>query len=285
MLIYQGNLKPELVVTLTDYDEINEVDVPLALETATNVEVIGRIAGEIVVDHDLSDGVTVTNAGLVTMEWAVGDTADLGVMTIEVLITWPDGPQSVMLDETVEVRALPVTNALVSIDDLIEHMSGITLTDAQREAGRRIVAGCIRGLERKLYRKFRVGQTTETVTGDEIGWAPLHNTPVTGLVSIDGVTPVPSWYAVTPNGVWVGRGMTAVVVYTGGYANDLDELADVRLAILEKCAGVMTTRHDDTLSVKELETRDDVETARKAAATWSEDDIEPFMRLKRRVVV
>jgi hypothetical protein len=282
VLLYQGNLQPEFTTVLTDEDGL-----PLDLSTATGVEVIGRIDGEIVVDHDLVDaGVVVDNAGNLTLIWSGSDTAALGLMTLEVLITWPDGPQTIVLDEYVEVAA-PGPAALVTIEDLINHMSGISLTPAQRTAGEVIVAGCIRGLERKLYRRFVVGQTTAVVSGDELGWAPLENTPVRTLVSVDGSTDpdVLAAYMLSPNGIWVGIGPSVTVVYTGGYATDVEEYADVRLAILEKCAGVMTTRHDDTLSVKELDTRDDVETARKAAATWSDEDIEPFSRLRRRVVV
>jgi hypothetical protein len=283
--IYAGNTKPELVVTLTQRDEDDDVDVPLALSTATNVEVIGRINGEIVVDHDLSDGVTVNDDGQITMEWEPGDTDELGVLTLEVLITWPDGPQTVMLDETVEIRAVPQT-ALVSLDELIDHMSGVTLTERQRQAGQRVIDGCVRGLERRLHRRFRAGTYTETVVGDEIGWAPLAASPVLSVTSVDGMA-MPSLYPwqATPNGIWVGVGIRATVVYEAGYATDFDEYADVKLAVLEKCAGVMTVRHDDTLSVKELDTGDDVEAATRVAATWSDDDIWPFMGLKRRVVV
>ena len=285
MLIYQGNIKPELVVTLTQRDEDDLADVPLPLDTATNVEVIGRIDGEIVVDHDLADGVTVNASGEITMEWAPTDTDQLGVMVLEVLITWPDGPQSVVLDETVEIKPVP-TSALASLDDVLEHMSGINLTEAQRKAGQRILAGCIRGLERRLARRFRGGTHTETVVGDEIGWAPLSASPVISVTSVDGVV-MPTLYPwqATPNGIWVGVGIRATVVYEAGYSADFDEYADVKLAVLEKVSGVMTVRHDDTLSVKELDTGDDVEAATRAAATWSDEDIWPFMRLKRRVVV
>lgn len=304
MIITQGDLKPDFVAVIADADG------PLDLTLATDVEVVGRIDGTIVVDHNKTDGVTVYPDGRVVMTWGPTDTTTVGQMLVEVIVHWPDGPQTIDIDEAVEVRA-PRRLELVSVDELVDHMSGITLTETQREAAARILRGSIRGLERRLNRKFRPTATTETVVGDVTGWAPLQNSPVISIDTIDGqpLAAVPTYatdvwavssltglyqgsyslYDHTPNGVFVGQFTRRTVGYTGGFGLDLDELADVRLAIMEKCAGVMTNRHDDTMSVKELQTRDDSTNARIGrkleSVEWSEEDLIPFLTLKRRVVV
>lgn len=94
MKIYRGDLKPDLVVTLTDGG------VPINLTSAASIRLIGTRLGVVVIDVL----VTGTSQGVVTYLWAEQDTAVIGDIDIEVEVMWPgDKPQTFRPRQRVEV--------------------------------------------------------------------------------------------------------------------------------------------------------------------------------------
>lgn len=183
-------------------------------------------------------------------------------------------------------------NALVSVQELRDHMSGATLrTDQARDAAVTLI-GLQRGLERYCNRRFTAGDVaSERTFTDTDGYAMLRRTPVTSVASVtldDGTAlAVGSWTA-RRNGIVVIYPSTWLrVAYNGGYVPlDDDDLEDVRLAILDKARDRMTDNHDDTVSTKGLDVREPP--ARRPAAdrpTWSDDELKRFDRLRRRVIL
>lgn len=105
--MYQGDLKPDYSVALTDVSAagvVTEVD----LSTATAVRVIGVLVPPGGVAEPLFDReATTTNSdGLVTMEWVDGDTDDLGLVSTEVEVMWTgDKPQTFRPPELIQILA------------------------------------------------------------------------------------------------------------------------------------------------------------------------------------
>ena len=79
MKLYRGDLKPDLVITLTDGDQ------PVDLSAATSVRIIGMRGSTLAFDRTP----TSTEGGVVTMEWLPEDTETTGRITVEVEVTWP----------------------------------------------------------------------------------------------------------------------------------------------------------------------------------------------------
>lgn len=105
--MYQNDLKPDYVVQLTDVDPdgtITEVD----LTTATAVRVIGVLVptGGVAEDKFDRPATSADSGGLVMMEWEVGDTDTLGLLSTEVEVMWPgDKPQTFRPPELVQILA------------------------------------------------------------------------------------------------------------------------------------------------------------------------------------
>lgn len=96
MKLYRNDLKPDLVVTLTDGGT------PINLTTATSVRVIGVKSGATLFNRTT----TGTSAGVVTMPWEVGDTDEAGRIYVEVEVTWPGNkPQTFRPHEVVDIVA------------------------------------------------------------------------------------------------------------------------------------------------------------------------------------
>ena len=175
---------------------------------------------------------------------------------------------------------------LVGAEELKEYMSGIGLTPSQEAAADKILAGTQRSLERYLNRRLEPGTFTETLTPDVDGFIYPSNRPVTGVTSI-----LDPWgnelYQgdfVANTGIWGGGYGSVTITYTGGLTPDADALEDVRLAIMRVASREMTTKHDDTLSVKDLSARDDGEPTNRMPLGWTEDELAEFDRLRKRVM-
>lgn len=84
--IRQGDTKPDLRRTLLDEDG---VAVDLTTATAVVFNLRGP-DGTVVIDNAAAE-LTTPAAGIVTYEWAVGDTADAGTFTGEFEVTWTGG--------------------------------------------------------------------------------------------------------------------------------------------------------------------------------------------------
>jgi hypothetical protein len=281
----QGDLKPDLVVALSDEDEHgNQLTVDLT--RATTVTVVAYRDGTEVFRRPAA---SVTAQGIVVLAWEAGDTATAGVIDVEVEVGWPDGPQTFTISGAVDIEAPTARRQmLVRVEELSNHMSGVTFTAAQTADAERTLAGLQRSLERKLKRRFTEAEVTEWTYADEGGWAMLTRTPVVSIESIGGywstgAAPFTYGRRHTKNGV---AGLSplswALVTYRGGGLGD--DLEDIRFAILEKAAAVMTNRHDDTRSVKDLDTREP--TTRPPSTTWTDAELHEYgIENLRRIVV
>lgn len=81
MNLKKGDLKPDLTINCTSGGAV--VD----LTTASSITVVGRLEGAS--SPLFSRAATGTALGVVTMPWQSGDTATVGRLNIEVIVTWP----------------------------------------------------------------------------------------------------------------------------------------------------------------------------------------------------
>lgn len=82
MRMYTGDLKPDLQVTCS-------ADEPVDLDDAVSVRIIGRRDDTIVFDSTPDTQTVVGDTTVVTRLWQAGDTAETGLIQIEVEATWP----------------------------------------------------------------------------------------------------------------------------------------------------------------------------------------------------
>lgn len=137
---------------------------------------------------------------------------------------------------------------LVEVEDLQDYMSGAKMTGYQEDAALDIIMGVTGQIGAFLGRPILVRERTEWATQ---GW--LSATPITAIWDVDGVA-----YNLTTPGRYVNGniGREALVRYTGGLAADEDARDLLRITILRAAAVEMTNRHDDTITVKDLDIRE-----------------------------
>jgi hypothetical protein len=160
---------------------------------------------------------------------------------------------------------------LVTVAELKEFMSDIELSESQARAAVTILNGLQSELEDALNRDLSAGPYTETLYPDAHGRVYPKNTPVTGVVS---VTYPPNWYGPSDpldaplyefvgDILWVGSGsagLPVVVTYNGGRVGGgltTSQINRLKITILRAAAREMRNRHDDTLTIKDLTTRND----------------------------
>lgn len=168
---------------------------------------------------------------------------------------------------------------LVSVDELRAYMSGITLDDAQETAAAAVLQGVQAELERYLQRPVEPRWFTETAALGDDGSLLTSKTPVRQVVGTELV--------VRAGRLWPGPafsqllGYTAIpITYEAGFDGRLEEFADVRLAILRVASREMTDRHDDTRSVRDLDTRN--EPGPPPVIGWTPEELSRFDRLRAR---
>lgn len=137
---------------------------------------------------------------------------------------------------------------LVEVEDLRDYMSGVNLTGYQADAAADIIMGVTGQIGAYLGRPILVRERTEWAVQ---GW--LSATPVTAIWEVDGVI-----YNLTTPGRYVNGniGREALVRYTGGLAADEDARDLLRITIMRAASFEMTNRHDDTVTVKDLDIRE-----------------------------
>lgn len=144
--------------------------------------------------------------------------------------------------------ASPLPPGVPDVDALRDFMSGVHLEGYQQNAAEDVINGLVGQIEAYLGRPIFVEERTEWAAG---GW--LSATPVVSIAAVGGL----------PYTGDVGRlrsghlGWEADVRYTGGLAADPSAARLLRAMILRAAADEMTNRHDDTVSVKNLDMRDD----------------------------
>jgi hypothetical protein len=146
---------------------------------------------------------------------------------------------------------------LVSIDELIDYMSNVTLKADQREAVELILEGVQSEVETHLNRPVEPVRVTETLWPDANGFIFPTRTPLLRVVSLlNGTTPVTTW-SVESGGLYVGAFYSTSglqLTYDAGLPEDAMKM--VRLTILRVASREVQNKHDDTLSAKALDTKD-----------------------------
>lgn len=98
MMMYRGDLKPDLSITLTD------AGLPQPLTDALSAKVTAVQGGSTLFSRPAT--ISDTDMGLVVMEWLPGDTDQVGVVKVEVEVMWPGNkPQTFRPDDVVTIVA------------------------------------------------------------------------------------------------------------------------------------------------------------------------------------
>lgn len=197
--------------------------------------------------------------------------------------------------------------ALVTVDDLIEYMSDISLTMNQQASAQLILDATQQQLEAILNRPLEQIQVREKVRTDHTGEAVLSYSPIQRILTaqalnysqatVTALTPEvmqvtsaervvdmqPLQNNIVPGGFFIGRPWTWYVIeyLAGGIAHPYVD--SVKLAILRVASREMTFNHDDVLSIKDDFAREpaNAESIRKG---WTPEDLAPLDRLRRRTV-
>lgn len=177
---------------------------------------------------------------------------------------------------------------IVSTDELVAYMSNITLSDSQLEIAELVLEGLQQSLEDYLGRAVEVKTVVTTGFPNESGFLRL-DTPVVSVASVEQneITLAPEYYELVPGGIFIA-GLSAyesVVTYSAGIAGT----PAMKLAILRAGAREMTYKHDDTLSIKGLTSRNVAEGEPKGGSgkvAWGlqPEELAQFDRYRRRVV-
>lgn len=197
--------------------------------------------------------------------------------------------------------------ALVTVDDLIEYMSDISLTMNQQASAQLILDATQQQLEAILNRPLEQVQVREKVRTDHTGEAVLSYSPVQQILtvqalnysqaSVTALTPAvmqvtsaervidvqPLQNNIVAGGFYIGRPWTWYVIeyLAGGIAHPY--IDSVKLAILRVASREMTFNHDDVLSIKDDFAREP-NNAESIQKGWTATDLAPLDRLRRRTV-
>lgn len=197
--------------------------------------------------------------------------------------------------------------ALVTVDDLVEYMSDISLTINQQAAAQLILDATQQQLESFLNRPLEQVQVREKVRTDHTGECVLSYSPIQQILRVtalnatptnpDEVTPAvmqvtpaervidlqPLQNNLVPGGFFIGRPWTWYIVeyLAGGHINIYQDM--IKLGILRVAAREMTMNHDDVLSIKDDFAREPANAA-EIRKGWQPEDLAPFERLRRRTV-
>lgn len=167
-------------------------------------------------------------------------------------------------------------NDLVSPAQLKTYMSGLDLDVPQEDAAHEVLDGLVEELELFLNRPIARRERTEVLVPDSDGRLWPSATPI---VSIS----MPTGFVTGGNFI---SGMWSLTPVTVTYVGGLDDRAEdaLRLAVLRAASREMSDRHDDTLSVKDLNA-DDEPTRDRREPGFTADELKKFDRLRRRTAV
>lgn len=172
---------------------------------------------------------------------------------------------------------------VVDVAQIRNYMSGIRLTEPQLHAAAGILAGVQRELERYMNRPLVRKERTETIRPDTDGRLWPTATPVTSVSTVG--------YAAAGNeivgNVGLGTGLSGPQAVTVTYVGGIDgrNEHDVVLAIERIAAREITTRHDDTMSIKDLSARNEGEPVQRVPLGLTDDEAKKLDRLRRRTIV
>lgn len=202
--------------------------------------------------------------------------------------------------------------AVVTKDDLIAYMSGISLSVIQTASAVAVIAGVQKELELHLNRSLEPVHVRQKVQTNERGEARLKYSPIQRILSykpinatlvvptvvvpdalqaglgIDGlqiIDLVPSQYNIVPGGIFLGNIWSWYIVeYIGGglIANELDA---VKTSILRVASRDVMNNHDQSISLKGDTMSDPTETIPQLPLGWQPEELAKLEKLRRRVMV
>lgn len=198
--------------------------------------------------------------------------------------------------------------AIVTVTELREYMSQVSLNQAQLRSAQIVLDGTQQALERHLNRPVQLMQVRERVTSDWNGDIYLSVTPVHKVISLRAAesgasvtltvdsTPLapqevsrlwdamPEQLEIFPGGVRTGKAdIDLDVQYIGGYNGYVDY--DLKLKIMEVASRTITFNQDDTLSLKGSSAREPAGTPTFRDRGWRDDELKQLDRLRRRTAV
>ena len=166
-------------------------------------------------------------------------------------------------------------NDLVSPSELSTYMSGLDLDVPEEDAAQTVLDGLVDELERYCNRPLAAVERTEVLHPDAEGRVWPSATPILSVSA--------------PLGAWIlgnylgGCGWGPLTVtYIGGIDGQAGDA--IRLAVLRAASREMTIRHDDTLTVKDLDARDVAVTDRRDPG-FTDAELKKFDRIRRRTAV
>lgn len=165
---------------------------------------------------------------------------------------------------------------LVSVQQLIDHMSDIDLTAEQQRAARVVLDGVEGEVRRFLNRPILPLEVTEqSVRVDpESGMLLTRHSPVLSLISpLDGTVTL-------EDARLYGWGSAGPVTYTAGLLPD--DLATVKLQVLRIAAREMQNKHDDVQGNSGI---GDGEDAPAVAEGMQQEDRDRLRGLRKRVLI
>ena len=177
---------------------------------------------------------------------------------------------------------------IVSVDELVDYMSNVSLNADQREAAELVLEGVQAEVETYVNRSLEPGEYEELLTPDEAGYVYFTQTPVSEIISVNERPPTPLPVPYTPVSVWhdftdgqlvVGAYAPVVVKYKFGLPPHAYRF--LKLEVLRIASREMEVRHDDTLGVTDLTAR----AATPRPIALQDDDRLRLNRWRRRVVV
>lgn len=202
--------------------------------------------------------------------------------------------------------------ALVTPEDLSNHMSGIRMNETQIASARDILAGVQAELEDYINRPLEPVRSREMVRVDRSGYLNVLNTPVHAVLRIqDYGSTLPSLPSdvvpnytpeesaalplvdyvpdnngramIVPGGVRYGTpgGYVLIEYLAGGTPFVIRALPKIKLAIMRVAAREFDAMHNDSMRVSGGSTE---ATPAPTEVGWTQPELVAFDRLRRRVV-
>lgn len=203
---------------------------------------------------------------------------------------------------------------LVTAQELSDYMSGIRMNDAQVRSAESILFGTQQDLENYLHRPLEPKRAREMVRVDRSGYLNVKHTPVTAVIRIQdygstlpsrasdivpNYTPEESStlpiydYApvnngsdmIVPGGVKYGTPNTYVLIeyVSGGSRLIMDNLYQIKVAIMRVASREFERMHDDTMSLQQ-DRASSAEASSRLPLGWTPEELARFDRLRRRIM-
>ena len=205
--------------------------------------------------------------------------------------------------------------AVVTTEELIAYMSGISLGVQQTASAQAVINGIQKELELHLNRSLEPVHVRQKVQTNERGEARLKYSPIQQILSyktinstlqiptaiipdalqtttltksdgteLDVIDLVPSQYNIVNGGVYLGSIWTWYVIEYIGGGLVAEELDAVKTAILRVASRDVMNNHDQAISLKGDTMSEPTETIPQLPLGWQPDELAKLEKLRRRVV-